>query len=362
MLQQLFVFCLAATSALPRSTMTCLEVYNEYFENKYMLVDTLGSAKLLEKSTGKIIEEFSEFCNPYAKANVEYPVYVSSGKYGYRHVGIVDDVLLDLDSMSAINCFESARSGGNIHSSLTIISYADIPVNATFCHYPYYFKNLSHSGYGDNKHGTCCLVSMQILFDYYDAIFHEHVIESQYDTHVSGPYFSCYYFPQSPCSNGGLFHSYLINLCNSYCNVNIESDHTLSWINQNHLINHYIGAVRYLDYSNNTSEGNWADIFSGHQFSVVMDGIDAGRPVILNNLSHSMVAFAYDSDYVYVMTGWKLHEGVDKKIAKMDWDDYNGNIFTNYPSAYDLILTCDHECTEGYYSTTMGRYICPICG
>ena len=126
---------------------------------------------------------------------------------------------------------------------------------------------------------------------------------------------------------------------------------------QNRLINFYIGSVRNLNYGNNTSEGNWSDIFSGRQFEVVSDAIKGGRPVILNNLSHSMVAFAYDNDFVYLMSGWRGRE----RIAKMKWSDFNGNIFTNaFCGAYDLKLTCGHSCSDNYYSTTLSRFLCPF--
>lgn len=98
------------------------------------------------------------------------------------------------------------------------------------------------------------------------------------------------------------------------------------------------------------------DVLNGHQFQVVQNAINNGRPAILNNLGHSMVAFAYDNNYVYLMSGWKN----EKKISKMAWSDFNGNIFTNYPSAYDLILS-DHVCTEGYYSTMTNQYLCAMC-
>ncbi len=194
---------------------------------------------------------------------------------------------------------------------------------------------------------------MQILFDYYDSVENDNVIEEIYDSPVCGYFMTCSEFSNSPSSRGEKFHSYLINYCNTYLNIDIENKGGLSNLDQFKLINSYIGTSRYLEYSCNTSEGNIADILSGRQFGIIKDAINNGRPVILNTLKHSMVAFGYDDDYVYVMSGW-----YSNVISKMSWDNVHGNIFTNYCAAYDLVID-SHSCTDNYYSNIVGKYLCP---
>lgn len=381
MIKTFFIGCIVAVSTLStqhiNSNLDCsklmkdssyehLTVYTENCQPNYELIVGNNSSYLVSIKDETIVEKYSNDNNPYLKDKLEYLVYVEDHQYGYKHVGVLNDELFDLDNREVIEIPESARSGGTIADVLTYIDYSDIPSTATFCDMSYYFEHLSwydelgyeQYGYGENIHNTCCIVSIQILFGYYNAIFNDNVVSDTYDRCSYEYEYYCHYFNMSPHTDPEGFHSHLTSLCNIYCGVNIEQDGGLSWLNQNHFINFYIGTVRHLNYTNFTSEGNLQDIFSNRHILVTKFGINTGRPVIFNNFYHSMVAIAYDSNYVYVMTGGTQSD-FNNAFGKMSWNDCVGNIFTNCPAAYDLILQCGHYCPLGYYSTIMNRFRCP---
>ncbi len=322
---------------------------------KYVLEIEGNHSKLVEKETGYIVNTFNGGSNPFLKNKLgfspDYLVYNNDGTCN-KYLGVYGNKLFDLVSNREISI--SIDRSLSINNSLQAIEYSNIPSTAIHSKYSYYFKNLKEDGFGENKVGTCALVAMQILFDYYDSIWSDFVIEELYDSPVSEGKINCESFSTSPASKAEQFHSYLINFCNNSLNISI-ANRGLSNSEQFQLINSYIGSTRALSYQVNTSEGNLSDILSGKQFDVVKNGIKAGRPVILNTLHHSMVAFAYDDNYAYVMSGWYG----EKIISKLSWNDFNGNIFSNACGAYDLILTSTHSCSNNYKSTIYGKYICP---
>ena len=354
----IFIAALAAASiasalvCVPAETPSVATVYSENCAAKYELISARGSEALVEKATGNTVARWSEGKSPYSKFSGEYMVYVEDPSYGVRYVGIQGEELIDLETGAPIETKEKMIS--DIHSELEGLEFNEIPINAHFCECSYYFEHWGSEQIGDNQTGTCTIVAAQILFNYFDSIWRDDVIEEKYDLPVSGPYYYPFSFNQSPGSDGDAFHQYLLKLANDYLGISIE-ENGATILQQNHFINYYIGSVRGLQYKNNTSEGNWSDIFSGRQFGVVKQAINFGRPVIVNNLRHSMVAFAYDDTYMYLMSGWR-----SDMIKRMTWDSYNGNIFNNICGAYELIPYSAHDCSNNYYSTILGEYLCPF--
>lgn len=328
------------------------DVYAEDCTQRYELIVRQNDSILIDKATNTPVETFTDGNNPYAKADdYDYLVYANS-KEACKYLGVSDDKLINLETGLAVTV-EHTRNG-DIYSALTGITASEIPSNAKMCKYSYYFKHLNTDGFGKNEKGTCSLVAMQILFGYYDSVYNDNVVEEIYDSPVSQNAMTCADFSKSPSTKGEEFHSYLINYCNSHLKLSVEN-RGLSNVEQFNLINSYIGTSRNLKYTHNTSEGNVSDILSGKQFGVVKDAINAGRPAILNTLGHSMVAFGYDDNYVYLMSGWQDN----RNISKMNWNDFNGNIFSNYCGAYDLTITSPHSCSNNYRSNIVNKYICP---
>lgn len=330
-------------------------VYNENCQPKFQLETNGSEARLVERSSESVIETFPINQCPYRNPHFDAFVYVENEAYGYQHVGVAENLLFDLDREEPID-LEPLGCRATIHGALTEISYSDIPSNAIRCEYDYYFGRLSESSYGNNVIGTCTMVACQILFGYYDSTFLDQVVQESYDVPSYQSVSRCADFSFSPFTNPEPFHTYLCATAENYCNFHFCDGNGMTNLQQNHFINHYIGAIRNLPYQNNTSEGNVNDILSGRQFQVAREAIESGRPLIVNNLSHSMVGFAFDETYLYLMSGWRT-----KRIVKMKWDDYNGNIFDNYCAAYDLILTSRHSCPNNYHSTSLNRDLCPRC-
>ena len=359
MIKTILLSALVSTIANPllnkQNNQTTISIYDENCSRRYSLIIKEHSSELIENSTNKAIEKFDNDNNPYVRhINMDYLIYVDSNNYGHKHIGIDNNKIIDIDTHEEIIVGEQFI--GSAYSKLTDISYDDIPNNAIFCNYSYYFKNLQFEGFGKNENNTCAAVAAQILFGYYDSTFNDDVVEEKYDNPVSEYKNICSQFSISPSTKGDEFLRYLINYINSNYDVNIEK-YGLNTFTQIQFMNDYIRTIRNLKHSYNSSEGNVADILSGRQFIIVQNAIKKGRPVILNNLGHAMVAFAYDSTYVYLMSGWRN----DKKMAKMRWDDYHGNIFNNYCSAYDLVLDGkeEHKCSNNYYSLSLKKFICP---
>lgn len=346
------LFSLSSFIVQPRLQKTYI-IYDENCSPKFQMIVGEKRSKIIERETNLVINSFSNEKNPYLKEEgMDYLIYVVSEKYSYKYLGIKDNSLFDLKSNEKIILEESKNQ--DIHSSLKVINYSDIPNDAVFCRYSYYFEHLKKDGFGENKDGTCAIISSQILLGYYDSIATDHVIEECYDLPVSEYKQSCNLFSVSPASNGQVFHDYLVNYCSVQLNINVL-DRGLSNSEQFRLMNSYIGAVRGLEFQNNTSEGNLSDIMSGRQFGIVKNGIKEGRPVILNTLHHSMVAFAYDETYAYLMTGW-----YSPVIAKLKWNDFKGNVFNNQCGAADLFIYSKHQCSNNYYSTYDNKYLCPV--
>ena len=332
------------------------KTYNVFDENcqlSYRLFITGEKSRLVDVDTGKVLENWSKADdNPYLKDKFGFLIYSNDSSRPYLHLAVKNETLYDLDNSEVLE-FE-ADICENIYSELHPISYSNIPIEARFCDYAYYFRNIDKSCFGENKNKTCTMVALQILLGYYDSIWNDNVVEEIYDAPRESSSTYCSGFFPSPATKANDFFDYLIKNCNSYCKVSIEND-GLSNINQNHFINHYIGEIRNLEYANNTSEGNWSDLMSNRQYGVLKDGINAGRPVIINTLAHSMLAFAYDDNFIYVMTGW-----YSNVMAKISWGAFSGNIFTNYCAAYDLILKTPHYHSNNYYSISLGKFICPL--
>lgn len=346
------VSSLSLTAMSKKSETRSFAIYSEDCIQRYELRVDSDKAVLLDNETETVVETFTSGSNPYSNADdYDFLVYTDK-REDCRYLGVLNDKIVNLETGLEVTVAPETNDS-DIHSALIKISSDQIPSKATMCKYGYYFKHLDEYGFGDNTKGTCSLVAMQILFGYYDSVFNDNVIEENYDNPVSENAMTCGNFAKSPSSKGDEFHSYLINYCNSELKLSVEN-RGLSNIEQFNLINTYIGTSRNLKYTHNTSEGNTSDVLSGKQFGVVKDAINNGRPAILNTLHHSMVAFGYDNTYVYLMSGWR-----DKVICKLNWNDFNGNIFTNHCGAYDLTITSAHSCSNNYYSKIVNAYVCP---
>lgn len=329
--------------------------FNENCKPQYSLAVNEFSSQLIEKESKKVVKTFYNYDNPYLIKDLDFFIYTE--KEGLHYLGIKNNNLINLENNSLINV--DNKVGKSILDALESINYSTDFNNIDYsCKYMYYFKNLHKEQIAINKKCECTLVAMEILFQYYDALYDESMIPETFNWISVGNYTCCKDFPYSPgLENRDIYHNKLINDTKTFFGESVIEKEGLSNVEQFHFLENYLKNDTDVKFSWLTSEGNWNDIFSGKQFKVAQNAIKNGRPVIINTLQHSMVAFAYNDDYVYLMTGW-----TDMMMAKLKWDYFNGNIFNNICGAYDLVIESEQQRTCSYFNSELCEFICPKCG
>lgn len=213
-----------------------------------------------------------------------------------------------------------------------------------------------------NPNNLCTLISIQMIASYYDTFLNDIYVPEEWDYLSLGYVSNTNNWENWNDSPGAGYEAGAIadfRMCQyllTYTQQNINSYVTstgLTYIQQRNLLNYYLGQ-RSVGYSLNTSAGNWADCVNKKAKTVIKNGIDNNRPVIANGRHHSVVAFAYDDDYVYVHTGW----GHCSKVVWATFTDWDA---TYSPSAIDVIPSGSHSHCNNYYSTYNDKFYCS-CG
>lgn len=229
--------------------------------------------------------------------------------------------------------------------------------NATLIPNSFYFQNLN-SYHGLNDSDICTIIATQIALGYYDTFQNDTIVDEQFDL-IGVSYNNSRFvkdFTQSPGTGttwgDQRFRDSLVNLTTEvigHSPVN-EGMYTTEQIK---LIRRYLND-KNIEYTLNTSEGNWGDHISNRAKKVIKDTIDAGRPVLTNGTGHSTIAYGYDDNYVYVHTGWGY-------VAATPWSTYTSGFFGNGfdLGAIDIIITAPHWHSDNYYSSTYDEYYCP---
>ena len=202
-----------------------------------------------------------------------------------------------------------------------------------------------------------------MMLGYYDAFMNDKLVPEQYDekaeTIKSTKIVS--EFNEMPgtgnfSTGGDAFAKTLFELCKSETGVDVECGNGLSTNNQSKLVKKYLNNSN-LPYSYNSSIGNWADRISNRQKDVIKNAINAGRPVIANGHGHSVVAYGYDNDNVYINLGWGR-----TGCHATPWSTFTTSMFdfTWDCGAIDFAIT-DHFHSDNFFSKGLNQYICP-CG
>lgn len=264
-------------------------------------------------------------------------------------------------------------------SGVVLNSTEDDMLGATkIPNYEYFYR--LHNWHAFNDCNICTLVSYQMLFGYYDSFNDDAFIPEIWDRpasiyEASSP-FDWRSFSQMPGAgySGGLAYDRIQGI--TYYQYNDKEDHRMrEWMIDNCLTNNnpyvldsgnncseqLLCIYDYLEYANlltctdlSFCEGNLSDAINCRALSFIKDTIDAGRPVIANGHHHSVVAFAYDNDRVYVHTGWGSVRSVPQRFFT-DWD----LLYT--PSAIDVRPTQAHKHCNNFYSTSNKTFYCS-CG
>lgn len=222
--------------------------------------------------------------------------------------------------------------------------------------YPYYFMNLGDAN-ADNINGSCSIVSTQMLLDYYDTFENDNLVDKDFDYLKTGIFNNCCDYDittlpdyiedaQRQCN---LLHDYLVDICTAQLNFNPTDGGGTSGEQQYKLINAYMN-TRGLAYKLNSAY-RISDVISGYPKKLIIDAIDAGRPIIVNSKNHSTVAYGYDDTFVYI------HDGYNNE-TRVTWDFYEFGI-SNSVSVFDLELTGSHIHSNNYYSRNLNQYLCP---
>lgn len=226
----------------------------------------------------------------------------------------------------------------------------------------FYFEEITNA-HGQNLDGTCAIISSQILLNYYDNFCDDRLVDEEFDVNfvakesnsdVSGYHikydFTAYYS----------FHDYL---CDYIVNNTGETNpHDGVGVNyQIQMIEKYYQS-KNIHYVSNVSEGNWGDLITARQVAIIKNAIDNNRPVIASGSiagrPHSVVAYAYNNDYVWVHTGWGY-------VSAVSWNMFNSHIFDfekyGNAGAIDIFPSGNHFHSDNFYNEEDDEYLC-MCG
>lgn len=262
----------------------------------------------------------------------------------------------------------------------------DVPSSAKWVNnYEFFLK--SDGKYGWNSKNTCMLISLQILFNYYDTFSNDDYIPEHFD-YVSmdnislentGKSTSWKNWSKMPGSghvglyNGiepeeipavfsdeedynckdSRFLDYLYNFCRDNVNLLITLNKGITFNNQKTMITKYLNE-RKIDYTYSEYDSGLSSSDTDKVVEFIKKGINEGYPVIANGHGHSTVAFGYDDDYVYIDAGYG-------KIGYTPWSTYKDWSINEQPSALILYDKSVHNHSDNFYSTNTDYFYCS-CG
>ena len=228
--------------------------------------------------------------------------------------------------------------------------------NATSIPNSFYFIKLG-GRHGYNPGTLCTLIAAQIIFGYYDTFVNDYLVDDMYDivSKDNTGIQSIQNFADSPGTGtdnqeeNQRFRDYLVDLGTDEIGVSAYVDGYDTY-EQSRVIR------RYLDDRNISStvypitNANFGPNLTKLR---IKQAINSGRPVICNDRGHSVVAFAYDDNYVYVHTGWG-------RIGMTVWATFEDNSNIGYEiGAIDIVLSCEHVHSDNYYSSYYHKAYCP---
>ena len=202
-----------------------------------------------------------------------------------------------------------------------------------------YFSNLKKNS-PVNSHGSCSFTALTMLLSFYDSYWNDNFIAEDYDqaslVNASDTAYGLNSNTESPgvktpaienvtnlsnsdyelyisSSKGTDFQSYLIDLAyglfgsDSFSN---DSPYGLTFYQQTNLLYRYLVYERGIT-TNVFTMDNLNDYNTQEEFQTFLhDKIELGIPVLINVESsvygkHTVIAYDYDEDDIYVHTGWK---------------------------------------------------------
>lgn len=317
------------------------------------------SCFVVDLNTGKEIFYSNDFTYPYSNKNY-FHIFndhlMSNARFLCTDGEYVWDPNFDGYQLPLNEAFYGVSSFPDNYIPIT-----SIPTNATAIEaYDYYLKLKAWHGLNDCN--ACTLISIQMLMGYYDCFLFDSFVPEKWDkipaqsiTSVS----NWRDWDQSPGTGSAFSNTidsrmrdYLLDYTINHVNPFIETL-GLTFTDQRTVLNYYM-QQRDIAYTLTYSEGNPSDLLSNYSKTIIEEGIDNNQPVIANGGYHSVVAFAYDDDFVYVHTGYG-------DCAALEWHYFTDWDFTYLPSAMYISLPLSHSHCNNYYSTATNHFYCS-CG
>lgn len=346
------------------------DIYNLVGENRYLKVDIYNDYYIIDKEDYKIIDNGLLSNDPY-KNYTGLKLYLDSG-LKYRYIGLNGDYIYDLCTYDEI-CFNETFESSKSFAIPLMSDYQDLrgrdrrlytsddihySENTVFCENYTYFERLNAAHHTRNNDDTCMIISFEILLSYYDTFLNDNIVDEEYEVKTEEKAINIDGFNSSPgVGNNEIirdFHNYLID---NYSPVS----NSLKNEQQRSMIKSYL-KEKELDAKCTYCMGNnLSDLFTQYAIKIIKRTINSGRPLIANDLDHSVVAYAYDDEYVYIHTGWGYPARILWKFFKIDYSINIGDVKWCDAAAFDIDFNLEHVHSDNYYSKYYNSGMCP-CG
>ncbi|MDE5714916.1 MAG: C10 family peptidase [Anaeroplasmataceae bacterium] len=334
------------------------DIYSITGQNRYFEVELQNGGYLIyDKQEDCVLEYDFWKTSPYKDYDEKLKVlYQDNLKMNY--IVYNQDTFIELNTKKSMSN-STLEYMANAEDKVAGEYYTNIRPGADASLIPnsFYFQNLN-SYHGLNDSNICTIIATQIALGYYDTFQNDTIVDEEFDL-LGVSYNNSRFvkdFTQSPGTgttwgNQG-FRDYLVNLTTEVIGHS-PANEGMYTTEQIKLIRRYLND-KNIEYTLNTSEGNWGDHITNRAKKVIKNTIDAGRPVLTNGTGHSTIAYGYDDNYVYVHTGWG-------HVAATPWSTFTSGFFGNGfdLGAIDIIITAPHWHSDNYYSSTYDEYYCP---
>lgn len=326
------------------------DVYTLEGEARYICFEFDNSYLIYDKADDEI-DEYLFTISPYEGYEEYLCVYAENSNY-FKHGYVDDKSIFNLDMGIYLDSLLIEKSIDNNTEDGQYLVFDDYGKDVVKIDNSYYFENLNHY-HGSNTEGTCAIVAIQILMGYYDTFYNDNVIPEMYDDIATSYKDNIATFTQSPGSVHG-FHDKLIAFASERgitddgvgMNISQEKDLTINYLQSQNI-----------EFDFKWIEGNWADTTSNAAANHIREAIDNNNPVFVGAAGHATVAYAYDSNYVYVHSGWGDVRKTPWSTVSTDfWDFWGG------PHTVEIQnIKSEHYHSDNYYSSLLNKYLCP-CG
>ena len=325
------------------------DVYTLEGEARYICFEFDNSYLIYDKADDEI-DGYLFTISPYEGYDEYLCVYAENSNY-FKHGYVDDKSIFNLDMGIYLDSLLIEKSIDNNTEDGQYLVFDDYGKDVVKIDHSYYFENLNHY-HGSNTEGTCAIVAVQILMGYYDTFYNDNVIPEIYDDIATSYKDNIATFTQSPGSVQG-FHDKLIDFASERgitddgvgMNISQEKDLTINYLQSQNI-----------EFDCKWIEGNWADTTSNAAANHIREAIDNNNPIFVGAAGHATVAYAYDSNYVYVHSGWGDVRKTPWSTVSTDfWDFWGG------PHTVEIQnIKSEHYHSDNYYSSLLNKYLCHL--